>query len=56
MTGVITELQKMKDIDSLTKKERKIYYSIMQSFPATNHYSALNAAYQGGVNFQFILK
>lgn len=43
-------------IKKLTKKERKIYDSIMLSFPKTQPESAYNAAIQGGVNFQFISK
>lgn len=40
----------------LTKKEKKIYDSIMLSFPKTHPDSAYNVAIQGGVNFQFITK
>lgn len=38
----------------LTKKEKKIFDAIMRNFPATSFESALNAASQGGVNFNFI--
>lgn len=37
----------------LTQKEKKIYDSIMSSFPGTNPESAYDKAIQGGVNFQF---
>ena len=40
----------------LTKSEKKIYDSVMASFPATAHESAMDIAIQGGVNFQFIPK
>lgn len=40
----------------LTKAERKIYNSIMASFPNTSHESALDKAVNGGANFQFIPK
>jgi DNA-binding MurR/RpiR family transcriptional regulator len=44
------------DLKRLTKKEKKIYYSIKQSFPATSHESAMDVALQGGVKWQFISK
>jgi DNA-binding MurR/RpiR family transcriptional regulator len=37
----------------LTKSEKKIYDSVMASFPATAHESAIDIAIQGGVNWQF---
>ena len=40
----------------LTKSEKKIYDSVMRSFPATAHESAMDIAIQGGANFQFIPK
>lgn len=40
----------------LTKHEKKIYNSIMNSFPKTPKESAINYAIQGGVNFQFYPK
>jgi hypothetical protein len=38
----------------LTQSERKIYDSVLKSFPATSKESAYDAAIQGGVKFQFI--
>lgn len=38
----------------LTAKEKKIFDSVMRSFPATSFESALNVAWQGGVKFDFI--
>lgn len=38
----------------LTKKEKKIYDSVMANFPASSHESALNIALQGGIKFNFI--
>lgn len=40
-------------LDSLNPSERKIYDSIMRSFPATDPESALNVAYEGGVKFNY---
>lgn len=40
----------------LTKHEKRIYNSILRSFPKTPKESALNYAIQGGVNFQFYPK
>ena len=40
----------------LTVKERRIYDSILTSFPATAKESAYDIAIQGGVNFQYISK
>lgn len=37
----------------LNRKERRIYKSVMQSFPATSPDAAYNVAIQGGVRFQF---
>lgn len=44
------------DYDSLSKKEKRIFDSIMNHFPATSFESAFNKAIEGGVNFQFICK
>jgi hypothetical protein len=44
---------KLKD---LSKAERKIYDSVLSNFPATSKESALDAAIQGGVKFDFIFK
>lgn len=44
------------DLKKLTAKEREIYHSVMQSFPATQHLSALNVAMQGGVKWDFKYK
>lgn len=41
---------------SLNKKEKKIYNSIIDNFKETSHESAYNIAIQGGVNWQFISK
>lgn len=46
----------MVTLKDLTPEERKIYDSIMRSFPATQHESALDKAVQGGVKFDFIPK
>lgn len=43
-------------IAALTPEELKIYTAIMKSFPKTNPFSALDKAYEGGVNFQFVPK
>lgn len=40
----------------LTKKELKIYNSILNNFSATSKEVAYNIAIQGGVNWQFISK
>ena len=45
-----------KQYNSLTAQEQKIYDSVMESFPMTSHDSAYNAAIQGGVSFQFVMK
>lgn len=52
MKNLTTEQQKQ--YDELTPAEKKIYDSIMRSFPATAHGSALDIAWQGGIKFQFI--
>ncbi len=44
---------KRSDLARLTKAERKIYDSILNHFPVTSHDSAMDAALQGGVNWQF---
>jgi len=41
------------EYNDLTPAEKKIYDSVMFYFPATSHESAMNAALQGGCNFQF---
>lgn len=40
----------------MTKKERKIYDSILRNFPATSKDAAYDAAIQGGCKWQFISK
>ena len=40
----------------LTKKEKKIYDSIIKNFPATKKETAYDYAIQGGVKFQFIYR
>lgn len=52
----ITTKQIKKDIESLSVEERKIYDSVMESFPATHHLTAMDVALQGGVRFQFICR
>ena len=42
-----------KEYNSLTEEEKKIYNSLKLYFPATKHISAMDAALQGGVKFQF---
>lgn len=42
--------------EKLNKKEKKIYESILKSFPATPKESAYNYALQGGVKFHFYPK
>lgn len=37
----------------LTPAEKKIYDAVMAAFPATSHLSALDAALQGGIKFQY---
>ena len=46
-----TSIEEM--IKTLTSEERKIYDSILRSFPATSKESAYNHAINGGVKFQF---
>lgn len=38
----------------LTAKEKKIFDSVISSFPATSFESALDVAWRGGVKFDFI--
>lgn len=45
-----------KDLARLTPAERKIYNSVMHHFPKTSHDSAMDAAVQGGVSWQFYPK
>lgn len=40
--------------DALSAAEKKIYDSVMSSFPASAHESALDIAWQGGVKWNFI--
>ncbi len=49
-------MTKKKDLARLTKKDRKIYDSILQHFPATSHLAAMDYALQGGARFQLINK
>lgn len=51
----MTDKQKKK-YESLTKKQKRIYDSVMDNFPASSHETALNIAIQGGIKFQFIPK
>ncbi len=46
----------VKDIKSLSTSEKKVYRAVLQSFPKTSHYSAMDAAVQGGVKFNFYPK
>ena len=48
--------KRIEEYKSLTGEEKKIYDSVMRSFPSTKHISAMNVALQGGTNFQFIPK
>lgn len=41
------------EYSQLTAAEKKIYDSVMSSFPATSHEKALDVAIQGGIDFQF---
>jgi hypothetical protein len=50
MVHNLTYKQKF-EYEKLTPKERKIYDSIMLNFPATSHDSALNKAWESGVQF-----
>jgi hypothetical protein len=45
-----------KEYDSLTKKEKEIYDSVMDNFRATKHDVAYDVAIQGGVRWNFIFK
>lgn len=45
-----------KQYDELTTEEKKIYDSVMSNFPSTQHESAIDVAWQGGVNYNFIPK
>ena len=38
----------------LTVKEKKIFDSVMSSFPTTSFERALDVAWRGGVKFEFI--
>ncbi len=50
-------MEKIEEIvKSLTPAERKIYNSIIASFPATNPKTAYDHAINGGIKFQFISK
>ena len=52
-----TSKQKMlTEYNLLTKKEKKIYKSILANFPETSHGVAIEKAQQGGAEFQFISK
>ena len=51
----MTKRQK-EQYNSLTKKEKKIYDSVMKNFPASSPDSAYNVAIQGGIKFQFVSK
>lgn len=44
------------DYQSLSTDEKRIYDSLMRSFPATSPDSTFNHAIQGGIKFQFIQK
>ena len=46
-------MSKKEDLKRLTHKERKIYNSVMEHFPATSHESAYDVAIAGGVNWQY---
>lgn len=54
--GIAEQWGKYLDYIKLTPEECKIYDSVMSSFPATSHLSALDIAYRGGVKFDFIPK
>lgn len=43
-------------IKKMTPKEKKIYNSVIQHFPATSKESAYDVAIQGGVKWNFIPK
>jgi len=43
-------------LKDLTDTERKTYDAVMRNFPATSRESAIDAAIQGGVEFDFIPK
>lgn len=44
------------DHQSLNKKEKKIYDSIIESFPSTHPDSAYDKAIEGGVNWNYNYK
>lgn len=48
--------QEKKDYQILNESERKIYDSIMQSFPMTDRGAAFDKAIEGGCSFQFVFK
>ncbi len=48
--------QNLEEYNRLTKAQKKIYDSVMETFPASSHGAAYDAAIQGGVKFQFICK
>jgi len=45
-----------KQINKLSKKEKKIYNSVLENFPATSREYAYDIAIQGGIKFQFMSK
>lgn len=48
------EKKQKKEFDRLSAREKKIYLSVLQYFPKTSHESALDAAWQGGVKWNFM--
>lgn len=49
-------LTQKREYNALTPEQKRIYDSVMESFPATHHASAYDVAIQGGIRFQFIFK
>lgn len=47
-------MMKKSKLKNLTQSERKIYNSVLKSFPATSKESAYDIAIQDGIKFQFI--
>jgi len=48
--------KQQKEYNALSDSEKRVYNSVMSSFPETNHTSALDIAIMGGVKFQFYPK
>lgn len=50
----VADNKRNSEYKKLTAEEKKIFDSVMRSFPATSFESALNVAWQGGVRFDYV--